>query len=89
MRKNSRHPVAPADIDQAWQAVYAESVGHDPKELAADGWMNTEMFAEKFDLTLDKARHALDRNPKIERRSFRVQTEKSVRQVNFYRPKKS
>lgn len=89
MRKNKRHSVAAADIASAWQAVYAESAGRDPKELAADGWMSTEMFAEKFKMSLDKSRYTLERNPNLECRSFRVQTEKSVRQVNFFRPKKS
>ena len=89
MRKNKRHSVAASDIASAWQAVYAESAGHDPKELAAEGWMNTEMFAEKFGMSFDKARHTLERSPNLECRSFRVQTEKSVRQVNFFRPKKS
>ena len=89
MRKNARHSVAAADIESAWKAVYAQSMGHDLEEIVADGWMNTVMFAEKFGLTLDTARHMLDRNANLERRSFRVQTEKSVRQVNFYRPKKS
>jgi len=89
MRKNKRHSVAASDIASAWQAVYDQSVGHDPKKLAADGWMNAEMFAGRFGMSFDKARHTLDRNPNLERRAFRVQTEKSVRQVNFYRPKKS
>ncbi len=89
MRKNSRHPVAPADIDKAWQAVYVECCGYKTDDLVADGWMNADLFSKKYKITIDTARHRLERNVNLERRSFRVQTAKSIRQVNFYRPKKS
>lgn len=89
MRKDARHSLVAADIDKAWQAVYVQCCGYKTEDLVADGWMNADLFSKKYKITIDTARHMLDRNANLERRSFRVQTAKSIRQVNFYRPKKS
>jgi hypothetical protein len=89
MRKNKGKPVDSAALTSAWAKVFEGARSECIKEYESAGWMTCEGFAKTTDITIDAARHCLDRmkkSGKLEHKKIRAAVNGITRAINIYRP---
>jgi hypothetical protein len=90
MRANKRQSVDSAALTSAWEKVFEEARSERIEEYEAAGWMTCESFAKSADITIDAARHCLDRMRKkgrLEHKKIRATVGSVTRFFNIYRPR--
>lgn len=82
----------PDPVSKAWEDFYKANKTDDAKKLAAQGWKTIKEIAAESGASVSSVNGrlaSLCNARKVEKRTARLMTDRGVRDIAIYRPKKS